>query len=58
MISLELIHPAHVLKTQIEAKRNQMIATGMQYGLGHAITLQISQELDELLNSYNKMNKK
>lgn len=54
MITAELLHPAHILFTQIEAKRNQMIATGMQYGLSDAATLQISQELDELLNQYNR----
>lgn len=39
-----------MLKTLIEKKRTQMIASGMKYGLHTKQTLSLSQELDRLLN--------
>lgn len=43
------------LLTTIERKRNELIQTGIDHGLNSPIALKLSQELDELLNSLEKI---
>jgi stage 0 sporulation regulatory protein len=42
------------LLAKIEEKRNDMLNMAIIYGLNSQKTIQLSQELDELLNTYNK----
>lgn len=39
---------------KIENVRKQMVKTAMQKGLSHPSTIKLSQQLDGLLNGYNK----
>ncbi|MFV8826490.1 Spo0E family sporulation regulatory protein-aspartic acid phosphatase [Alkalihalobacterium sp. APHAB7] len=43
------------LEIQIEQKRQQMLEYSLTYGISSARTLQISKELDELLNQYEEV---
>ncbi|MEB1806634.1 MAG: aspartyl-phosphate phosphatase Spo0E family protein [Bacillaceae bacterium] len=43
------------LESQIEQKRQQMLEYSLTFGISSAKTLQISQELDELLNQYEEV---
>lgn len=38
------------LEKEIETLRNKMVAVGMEKGFTHPETVQISQELDKLIN--------
>ncbi|WP_433749180.1 aspartyl-phosphate phosphatase Spo0E family protein [Falsibacillus pallidus] len=40
--------------TQIQLKRDEMIQLGMKFGLASKQTVACSQELDSLLNEYNR----
>lgn len=40
------------LLQEIEQKRNELFNTAKRYGLSSEKTIQISQELDQLLNTY------
>lgn len=42
------------IEERIEQLRNEMIDTGMELGLCHPSTVALSQELDELLNQFEK----
>jgi hypothetical protein len=42
------------LLAKIEEKRNDMLNAAKIYGLNSEITIKFSQELDSLLNAYNK----
>lgn len=55
MIVSELMHPSDILQNQIEAKRKQMVVNAAECGLSHISTLQLSWELDELLNKYSQL---
>ncbi|MEH7333032.1 aspartyl-phosphate phosphatase Spo0E family protein [Neobacillus drentensis] len=44
-----------MLEIIIEMKRNKMIALGNQYGLTEPETVQVSEELDQLINLYHKI---
>lgn len=37
-----------VVRTELDAKREQMIKAGMRLGLSHPVTVKLSQEVDEL----------
>lgn len=43
---------------KIENVRKQMVKTAMQKGLSHPSTIRLSQQLDGLLNGYNKKSTK
>lgn len=42
----------------IESVRNQMVETAMKKGLSHPSTLKLSQQLDGLLNGYDRKSQK
>ncbi|WP_096199543.1 aspartyl-phosphate phosphatase Spo0E family protein [Bacillus sp. FJAT-45350] len=42
----------------IEKKRNELIHTGLLYGLNSSYALKQSQELDDLLNEYEQAQKR
>jgi hypothetical protein len=42
------------LHKEIATMRVNMIQSGEEYGLGHPQTIEISQELDELINRFIK----
>ncbi|MGG1674898.1 Spo0E family sporulation regulatory protein-aspartic acid phosphatase [Neobacillus sp. NRS-1170] len=44
-----------MLEIIIEMKRNKMIALGIQYGLTELETVQVSEELDQLIILYHKI---
>ncbi|MGE7664679.1 Spo0E family sporulation regulatory protein-aspartic acid phosphatase [Ureibacillus composti] len=46
--------PLEELQFKIEDLRSHMIATGQLKGLTHPDTIKLSQELDVLLNEYQK----
>ena len=46
------------LLTKVEQTRRQMVKSGIQYGLLHAKTIQLSKRLDELLNLYSETHNK
>lgn len=41
-------------REDIESKRKEMIKAAKEYGLNSDKTIQCSQELDHMLNQYNK----
>ncbi|WP_083995187.1 aspartyl-phosphate phosphatase Spo0E family protein [Caryophanon latum] len=41
------------LLTRIEAMRAKMIEAGIVYGFRHEKTIQLSRQVDELLNAYD-----
>jgi len=43
------------VRARFEAKRGRLVLTGSKLGLAHPKTLQLSQEVDELHNEYNRM---
>lgn len=45
------------IDTAFEAKRQEMVTVGMALGLSHPRTVALSQELDKLLNQYDKEDK-
>ena len=42
------------IKEKIQNLRTQLINVGMEKGLTHSVTIQVSQDLDKLLNEYGK----
>jgi stage 0 sporulation regulatory protein len=44
-----------VFQLKIHQKRKEMIDIGSKYGLNHQQTLTCSQQLDQLLNEYNRL---
>lgn len=40
------------LLQKIETKKKEMIGLGLQLGLTHPLCVQVSQELDELINHF------
>lgn len=46
------------LLTKVEQTRRQMVKSGMQHGLLHVKTIQLSKRLDELLNLYSESHNK
>jgi hypothetical protein len=46
-----------LLESKIERTRDQMVTTGMDKGLSHPDTIELSQKLDRLLNEQMKLNK-
>jgi len=42
------------LEIKINFKRNRMIRSGIKKGLNHPDTIRLSQQLDKLLNEYQK----
>jgi stage 0 sporulation regulatory protein len=49
--TLELID----LERNIETVRNEMVSIGMSKGLSHPETIELSQQLDTLLNRLNQL---
>ncbi|OIJ21414.1 hypothetical protein BKP45_01160 [Anaerobacillus alkalidiazotrophicus] len=45
----------NILRLYIEHKRTMMINAAYDYGFNAEITIQHSQELDELLNKYSRI---
>lgn len=43
------------LQNKIESLKNRMIDSGLTHGLNHGKTIQISQELDELIFEYQHL---
>lgn len=43
------------LHNEIERKRAELIDIGLSLGLDNQLTIQFSQELDDLLNQYQQM---
>ncbi|MGA5688148.1 Spo0E family sporulation regulatory protein-aspartic acid phosphatase [Cytobacillus pseudoceanisediminis] len=43
------------LEIKINFKRNRMIRSGIKKGLNHPDTIRLSQQLDKLLNEYQKV---
>jgi Spo0E like sporulation regulatory protein len=43
---------------EIEIKREDLYKSVMDKGMNHPSTLQISRELDQLLNQFSKLNKR
>lgn len=43
------------VRARFEAKRGRLVLTGSKLGVAHPKTLQLSQEVDELHNEYNRM---
>ncbi|MEV5027450.1 aspartyl-phosphate phosphatase Spo0E family protein [Paenibacillus sp. LPE1-1-1.1] len=43
------------VRTELEAKRKQMIESGIRLGLSHLETLKLSQEVDELHNEHMRI---
>ncbi|MEE1131900.1 MAG: aspartyl-phosphate phosphatase Spo0E family protein [Caryophanon sp.] len=41
------------LLTKIETMREKMIEAGVAYGFRHEKTIQLSKQMDELLNAYD-----
>ncbi|WP_139313935.1 Spo0E family sporulation regulatory protein-aspartic acid phosphatase [Alkalihalobacterium alkalinitrilicum] len=48
--------PASLMKT-IELKRTELVRFGVEYGFSSEKTIKSSQELDQLLNTYEKTKK-
>lgn len=46
--------PDEALLLEIEEKRKQMIQSGMENGLQSDITLQLSEQVDRLMNAFNQ----
>lgn len=46
--------PDEALLLEIEEKRKQMIQSGMENGLQSDITLQLSEQVDRLMNTFNQ----
>ncbi|MGG1594198.1 aspartyl-phosphate phosphatase Spo0E family protein [Terribacillus saccharophilus] len=47
----------HCLLRAIEDKRQEMMEHGLKYGLSDDNTVRLSQELDQLLNKLDNINK-
>ena len=43
------------VRTELEAKREQLIEVGMRWGLSHPETVKLSQEVDELHNEHMRI---
>lgn len=52
-----MVGDVRMLKKTIDKKRRKMIYFGIKYGLSHSKTVKCSQELDSLLNFYQKIQK-
>lgn len=46
--------PDEALLLEIEEKRKQMIQSGMENGLQSDVTLQLSEQVDRLMNTFNQ----
>ncbi len=46
-----------MLTKEIESKRQEMLKLSMTFGFSSPQTIQCSQELDQLLNEYEKLKK-
>lgn len=49
-----MVKKLEALVNAINDKKSQMIKIGMEKGFSHEATIQCSQELDELINQYNR----
>lgn len=45
----------YVYQKKIQKKREEMIALGKKYGLNHQTTIMCSQQLDQLMNEYERL---
>lgn len=46
-----------IIENEIERKRSELNEAGRKYGLNSMVVLRKSQELDDLLNNYARVNK-
>lgn len=59
MLNIKIFRGIYMeLLTKVEQTRRQMVKSGMQHGLLHVKTIQLSKRLDELLNLYSESHNK